>query len=115
MIAFPSRAASLSTHTEAFTLVELLVALGMIAILVTLLLAGILGAKRSAHQIRCVNHVRQIGTALQGVIADQHVYPLAINFGFSQNRRNEDHGPSWMNALEAQLSGRTFFVGDRYH
>ena len=47
----------------AFTLIELLVVIAIIAILAALLLPVLSAAKRKAHDIHCVNNLRQLGLA----------------------------------------------------
>ena len=47
-----------------FTLVEMLVVIGIIGILMSLLMPSLSRAKAKANQIKCLNHMRQLGVSL---------------------------------------------------
>ncbi len=49
----------------AFTLIELLIVIAIVALLAALTVPALSRAKSSAHRARCVNHLRQLGLAAQ--------------------------------------------------
>lgn len=88
---------------RAFTLIEMLCVMFIIAILASLSLAGISRARAKANEAYCVNNVRQMGVALQVFLSDHHVYPLWSNVDY-RNGKNTELGKTWFSGLFPDLS-----------
>jgi prepilin-type N-terminal cleavage/methylation domain-containing protein/prepilin-type processing-associated H-X9-DG protein len=89
-------------HRRAFTLVELLVVIGIIALLISILLPALNRAREQANLIACSSNLRQIGTLVQLYAAENHgyfPYGWAQMKGGSENLGNFSHGwwdtPCW--------------------
>src|SRR3954463_14343135 len=79
-----------------FTLVELLVVIGVIALLMALLLPVLSRARESANQVKCLSNVRQIAAALVSYANDNRGWMPGASMG--QYRQPSD----W---IHWQLSG----------
>lgn len=72
--------------SNAFTLVELLVVISIIAIMVGLLLPAVQQSREAARHTSCVNNLKQIGLAIQNFESQRKELPPS---------RNYDHYTTW--------------------
>ena len=96
-------AANLRPGHHAFTLVELLVVIGIIALLISILLPALNRAREQAKAVQCLSNLRQVGVGLASYV--------------SQNR---NWFPPYVQRVDPQAtftfpeSGTSFNLADRY-
>jgi prepilin-type N-terminal cleavage/methylation domain-containing protein len=90
---------------SAFTVIELLVTLAIIAILATVLASALSRPRSTAHQTVCKNNLRQIGLALHLYLSDHACYPLTATYPPAPGglvrwfEQLEIYSASWTNRL----------------
>lgn len=70
-------------NRRAFTLIELIVVIAIIALLAGLLLPSLSRAKTNAYSVKCKSNLRQVSLALQMYVGDVGVYPIFKGVGGS--------------------------------
>lgn len=91
-----------------FTLVELLVTLGVIGLLLSLLLTGIQSARSAARRTQCLNNIRQMALACHSFEAAHNTFPRTVD-GIDGNRGNIAESLSPHAGLLPHLDQRPLF------
>jgi len=87
----------------AFTLVELLVVIGIIAVLMAVLLPVLGKARREANRTFCLNNIRNMQLAQVQYSNDNRGY--LVQAGLAHGQTMMDDGVSWINTLQRYYRG----------
>lgn len=98
------------SRRKGFTLVELLVVIGIIAVLISLLLPSLNRARSQARNVKCLSSLRQLGLGFQQYAqAFKGVWPVArheINFAGNATQPAQVVSNRWVDRIAEQITGR---------
>src|SRR4051812_34210056 len=83
-------------HRQAFTPVELLVVIGIIAVLIGILLPALGRAREQANQAACMSNMRQVAMAFVMYANDNKGWLPATSRGGSQGAAPWRYAPNWL-------------------
>ena len=91
---------------KGFTLVELLVVIGIIALMISILLPALQKAKEAANTVKCMSQEKQLMTAVMMYVGDyKNALPLPPSIGEAYNAAARGVAGSLMYYMDPNVSG----------
>ncbi len=92
------------SETRGFTLIELLVVVFVIGVLAALLLPAVQASREASRRIDCINHLKQVGIALQSYESIYGFFPGVVTISGSVGKTTySNHGYSPLVRMLAQM------------
>jgi prepilin-type N-terminal cleavage/methylation domain-containing protein/prepilin-type processing-associated H-X9-DG protein len=110
------RGATARAGRAAFTLVELLVVIGIIAILLGILLPSISRAREQGYTIQCMSNLKQLGTAFIGYAGDHDGYqiPIRVYYGSLKDSAGQTNNAVSRSVYDADEGWANIMVNEGY-
>jgi len=95
----------ITSRRTAFTLVELLVVIGIIALLISILLPSLTAAREQANSVKCLSNLRQLGVAAAAYTSQNRGYLIPADVSdkkFPASLPYQDVNETWATILVAE-------------